>query len=146
MFFVCHTTLNKVYLILSYLILYFSWNFPQLPGYPSLHCEYMGIGYVFNNSLLKHAKFATGSPITIWAPKQNCRKVWLKVQYLVSWHPIENQLPLYKSCLLTLRKTRGWGAVSNFFCFFFSTKVRNLNIICEDLIQNLTETASHPWS
>ena len=48
----------------------------------------------------QHAKFATGCRITMWAPKQNGRKVWLKEQHLVVWHPNENRLHLHKLSLL----------------------------------------------
>ena len=38
------------------------------------------------------------------ALKHNDRKVWLKVQYLVIWYPLEYLIHLYKSCLSKLKE------------------------------------------
>ena len=50
-----------------------------------------------------HAKFATGYRITtMWAPKQNGRKVWLKEQHLAIWHANEDRLHWHKLSLLKM--------------------------------------------
>ena len=51
-----------------------------------------------------HAKFATGYRITtMWAPKQNGRKVWLKEQHLAIWHANEDRLHWHQLYLLKCR-------------------------------------------
>ena len=44
---------------------------------------------------LYHVKIVTGRQITIWALKQNGRKVWLSVEYLAIWNHIEILLLLF---------------------------------------------------
>ena len=61
-------------------------------------------------------KFSTGRWIKIWAPTQNGRKVWLKVQCLVIWYPIEN--------LIHSRKSFYWNSEEP------GPKLIKVNIIC----------------
>ena len=46
-----------------------------------------------------YTEFAISCQIAIWLLKQNSRKVWLNVQYLVIWHVNENLLDEYRSSL-----------------------------------------------
>ena len=50
-----------------------NWNIPPLPGYPSLHCNYMVILCEFNNSLLIWRKMFDWSPNNILSPKTKWR-------------------------------------------------------------------------
>ena len=54
---------------------------------------------VFNNSLQATRKIRDRSPENnLNNYKQNGKRVWLNVLYLVIWYPNENLLHLYKSC------------------------------------------------
>ena len=57
---------------------YFAYNFPQLPGHTSLHCEFIWILCVFNNSLLAWRRIYDRSPNNNLSVKTKCEKVWRK--------------------------------------------------------------------
>ena len=69
---------NRIYSNVSFL--YFTWNFPQRSA-----CLYVNLWKLYAQSIICHQhqpKFAIGRRITIWALKQNGKKVWPMVQYL----------------------------------------------------------------
>ena len=104
-------------------------NFPQFPGFPSWHCESMGLLCVFNNSLLESCNSCDQSPDKYLSVETNGKRCGSRCSIFSFVSYRKNLFQLFKSCLLKLIETWPiflWWII----CLSLTFILKNLHSLC----------------